>query len=145
MRPLIYSFKQTKKRRKIMNSMDMNRKLVRVLVLLISVFGLLPLAGVTAQDVALQSSQGELVRNNLEAFAKAYTEVGQIHSSYEELIIQSGDESKADALQQEANQKMNQAVVDHGLTVEDYNTIFRAIQSDPTLKEEFMTVLQQTR
>jgi hypothetical protein len=40
---------------------------------------------------------------------------------------------------------MNQAVVDHGLTVEDYNTIFRAIQSDPTLKEEFMTVLQQTR
>lgn len=127
-----------------MNSMDMKRKLVRVLVLLI-VFGLIPLAGLNAQDVALQSTPGDLVRNNLEAFAKAYMEVGQIHSLYEELIIQSGDESKADALQKEANQKMNQVVVDHGLTIEDYNTIFRAIQSDPSLKEEFMTVLQQTR
>jgi hypothetical protein len=125
--------------------MEMNLKLLRVLVLIISVFGLMPLAGLNAQQVALESTQGELVRNNLEAFAKAYTEVGQIHSSYEELIIRSGNESKADALQQEANQKMTQAVEDHGLTIEDYNTIFRAIQSDPGLKEKFMTVLNQTR
>jgi hypothetical protein len=133
-----FSIKQ--KRRKIMKL-----KLMRTLVLIISVIGLMPLAALNAQNVALQSTPGELVRNNLEAFAKAYTEVGQIHSIYEERIIQSGDESKAEALQQEANQKMTQAVADHGLTIEDYNRIFNAIQIDPALKEEFMTVLQQTR
>jgi hypothetical protein len=124
---------------------EMNLKLLRTLVIIISVIGLIPLAVLNAQDVALQSTPGELVRNNLEAFAKAYTEVGQIHSSYEERIIQSADERKAEALQQEANQKMTQAVADHGLTIEDYNTIFKAIQTDPALKEEFMTVLHQTR
>ncbi len=128
-----------------MKSREMNLKLLRTLVLILSVIGLIPLAVLNAQDVALQSTPGELVRNNLEAFAKAYTEVGQIHSSYEERIIQSADERKAEALQQEANQKMTQAVADHGLTIEDYNTIFQAIQSDPALKEEFMTVLHQTR
>jgi GTP1/Obg family GTP-binding protein len=124
---------------------EMNLKLLRTLVIIISVIGLIPLAVLNAQDVVLQSTPGELVRNNLEAFAKAYTEVGQIHSSYEERIIQSADERKAEALQQEANQKMTQAVADHGLTIEDYNTIFKAIQTDPALKEEFMTVLHQTR
>lgn len=131
-----------------MKPMNMSLQFVtvsRVLVLIIIACALVPLASVNAQDVALQSTQEQLVRSNLLAFTKAYTEVGQIHSSYEQRIMQSGDEIKADALQQEANQKMKQAVTDQGLTVEDYNAIFKAIQNDPTLKEEFMTVLYQTR
>lgn len=128
-----------------MQSREMNLKFLRPLLLLMIVIGFMPLSVLNAQDVALQSTPGELVSNNLESFAKAYTEVGQIHSSYEERITQSADERKAEALQQEANQKMTQAVADHGLTIEDYNTIFNAIQTDPALKEEFITVLLQTR
>lgn len=89
--------------------------------------------------------QKELIGPNLEPFAGAYKEVSQIHTAYKQRIIQAKDPAQTDALQQEANQKMNQAVADHGLTIADYNKIFQSIQNDPELKEEFMTVLNRTR
>ena len=116
----------------------------RMPVLFFVVGMLVPLPVLNAQDVALQSIQGESIRNKLQPFAGAYKTVSQIHTTYEQRIIQSKDQVQADALQQEANQKMNQAVADHGLTIEDYNTIFLSIQSDPALQEEFLTVLRQT-
>ena len=116
----------------------------RMPVLFFVVGMLVPLPVLNAQDVAVQSIQGESIRNKLQPFAGAYKTVSQIHTTYEQRIIQSKDQVQADALQQEANQKMNQAVADHGLTIEDYNTIFLSIQSDPALQEEFLTVLRQT-
>ena len=128
-----------------MHSQHISLKSMRGLVLLTSVLSFAPLAGVNAQEVTSQSSPEELVRNNLEPFAGAYKEVSQIHATYEHQIVQSTDQGQADALQQEANQKMNQAVADHGLSVEDYNSMYQTIQGDPALKEEFMTVLHRTR
>ncbi|MEO6202739.1 MAG: DUF4168 domain-containing protein, partial [Nitrospirales bacterium] len=78
-------------------------------------------------------------------FAGAYKEISQIHTTYKERIMQADDPGNSEALQQEANEKMSQAVTDHGLTISDYNTIFQSIQNDPALKEEFMTVLNRTQ
>lgn len=128
-----------------MKSIPMSLNVLRGLVLITSVLSLAPLATLKAQVVESQPPQEELSGNILEPFAEAYKEVSQIHTSYEQRIIQSNDQTQADALQQEANQKMNQAVVDHGLTIEDYNTIFKSIENDPALKKEFMTVLNRTR
>ena len=127
-----------------MNPISMSLKALRVLLLITSVGGLTPLAALNAQDVESQPLQKELIGPKLEPFAGAYKEVSQIHSAYQERILQADDPTQTEALQQEANQKMAQAVVDHGLTIGDYNTIFQTIQSDPALKEEFRTVLNRT-
>jgi len=127
-----------------MKSIPMSLKPLRVLVLITSVMGFVPLAALNAQVGESQPPQEELSGDILEPFAGAYKEVSQIHTTYEQRIIQSNDSAQADALQQEANQKMTQAVADHGLTIKDYNTIFKTIQNDPALKEQFMTVLNRT-
>ena len=129
-----------------MNPMNRNIKSFWVLLSLLSVLCfLMPLSLLQAQDRETQPAQQEMVRNNLQPFAGAYKQISQIYTDYEQRIIQSNGSDQADALQQEANEKMNQAVADHGLSVEDYNTIFRTIQNDPGLKEEFLVVLQKTR
>lgn len=135
-----------------MNSMAMSLQKLSVLLVIPSVLGLGLLSVANAQDVNSQSNtvksqtlQKELIEPNLEPFAGAYKEISQIHTTYKERIIQAGDPTKGEALQEEANQKMSQAVADHGLTIKDYNTIFQSIQNDPALKEEFMTVLNRTQ
>ena len=114
-------------------------------ILIVSALCLLPLSPLKAENHDPSPPQKELIGPNLEPFAGAYKEVYQIHTAYKQRIIQAKDPAQTDALQQEANQKMNQAVADHGLTIADYNKIFQSIQNDPELKEEFMTVLNRTR
>jgi hypothetical protein len=113
-------------------------------ILIISVFVFIPFATLNAQEVAFQAPQEELAKNNLESFARAYRDISVIHTDYERRILVSSDQTEADALQREAIQKMNQAVTDHGLSIQEYNTIHGTIQNDPALKEEFMTVLHRT-
>lgn len=135
-----------------MNSRAMSIQRLGLLLVIASVFGLGPLAVLNAQDVnsqiqtvESQSPKKELIGPKLEPFAGAYKEISQIHTTYKERIMEEADQTKYDALQQEANEKMSQAVTDHGLTISDYNAIFQSIQNDPALKEEFMTVLNRTQ
>lgn len=135
-----------------MNSRTMNVQRLSLLLVITSVFGLGPLAVLNAQDgnskiqtVESQPRQKELIGPNLQPFAGAYKEISQIHTTYKERIMQADDPSKSEVLQQEANEKMSQAVTDHGLTISDYNAIFQSIENDPALKEEFMTVLNRTQ
>jgi hypothetical protein len=127
-----------------MKSIPLRLKSLRVLFLITSVLCLSPLSALNAQVAESQPPQKEITGDILEPFAGAYKEVSQIHTTYEQRIIQSNDPTQADVLQQEANQKMKQAVVDHGLTIQDYNMLFQNIQNGPDLKKEFMTVLNRT-
>ncbi|HNP61428.1 MAG TPA: DUF4168 domain-containing protein [Nitrospirales bacterium] len=135
-----------------MKSIAMRLQKLGVLLVVPSVLGLGFLSVANAQNVNSQSqgvesqpAQKELIEPNLQPFAGAYKEISQIHSTYKERIMQADDPSKTESLQQEANEKMSQAVTDHGLTISDYNAIFQSIQNDPALKEEFMTVLNRTQ
>jgi hypothetical protein len=127
-----------------MKSIPMSLKSLRAMLLITSVLCLSPLGALKAQVAESQPPQKEITGDILEPFAGAYKEVSQIHTTYEQRIIQSNGPTQADVLQQEANQKMKQAVVDHGLTIQDYNMLFQSIESDPALKKEFMTVLNRT-
>ena len=135
-----------------MNSMATSLQKLSVLLVIPGLCGLGLFSVVQAQNVNSQPQkvesrpmQKELIEPNLEPFAGAYKEISQIHTTYKERIIQAGDPGKSEALQEEANRKMSQAVTDHGLTIKDYNAIFQSIQNDPALKEEFMTVLNRTQ
>ncbi|WP_342346936.1 DUF4168 domain-containing protein [uncultured Nitrospira sp.] len=103
---------------------------------------LLSPVAVFAQEGSSESAQQEMVRKNLEPFAGAYKEVSEISSTYTQRISQS-EPDQADALQEEANQKLTQAVANHGFSVEEYNLIFHTIQTEPELQEEFMIALQR--
>ncbi|WNM58774.1 DUF4168 domain-containing protein [Candidatus Nitrospira allomarina] len=130
-----------------MNSMATSLQKLSVLLVIPSLCGLGLFSVVQAQNVNSQPQkvESQLIGPNLEPFAEAYKEISEIHTTYKERIIQAGDPTKSEALQEEANRKMSQAVTDHGLTIKDYNTIFQSIQNDPALKEEFMTVLNRTQ
>lgn len=126
-----------------LNSMSL--KSLKGQLLIVGVLSLVPLTSLKAEVSPSQPVENEISGNILEPFAGAYKEISQIHTTYEQRIIQSNDPAQADVLQQEANQKMQQAVADHGLTVEDYNTLYKSIEKDPALKKEFMTVLNRIR
>ncbi len=128
-----------------MTSIPMSLKSLSVLFVITFALIFVESRVVQAEVAEAPAAQEEISGNILEPFAGAYKEVSEIHSSYEQRIVKSLDPAQADALQQEANQKMTQAVTDRGMTIEDYNTLFQTIQNDPALKKKFMTVLNQTR
>jgi len=105
----------------------------------------LPIGAANAQPVDAQASPDQITGEKLEPFAGAYKQVSEINTTYKQRIMEAGDPTKTEALQEEANQKMNQAVKDHGFTIDGYNEIFKAILNDEKLKEEFMTVLNKTQ
>jgi hypothetical protein len=84
----------------------------------------------------------EITDQQIERFAEAYTEVAQLRDSYTQQIIQADDPDQATELQQEANEKMVEAVENHGLTVGEYNMIAEAIDRDPELQERVLQQLQ---
>ncbi len=128
-----------------MTSIPMSLKSLSVLLVITFALIFVQSRAVQAEVAETSAAHEEISGNILEPFAGAYKEVSEIHSSYEQRIVKALDPAQADALQQEANQKMTQAVTDRGMTIEDYNTLFQTIQNDPALKEKFMTVLNQTR
>lgn len=125
-----------------MKSQQSSLHLFSMVACLASACLLMPAAVLHAQVGSSESAPQEMVRKKLEPFAGAYKEVSEISNTYAQRINQS-EPDQADALQEEANQKLTQAVANHGLTVEDYNLIFHTIQSEPELQEEFMIALQQ--
>lgn len=132
-----------------MNDQSLYRTVSAVTFLLLMMALLSPLAVTYPQDTKVlpsqEAPQAAIDGSQLEPFAGAYKEVTEIHTAYKQRILESTDPAQTDNLQQEANQKMNQVVKDHGLTVEAYNKIFKAILKDPALKEEFLTVLNRTQ
>lgn len=128
-----------------MNRMIQKCNSLRGLLLIGSVLVFSPVSIVYAQPVESQAPTEQIAGEQLEPFAGAYKEVSEINNTYKQRIVDAGDPAKTEVLQEEANQKMNQAVKDHGLTIEGYNKIFKAILNDEALKEEFMTVLNKTQ
>jgi hypothetical protein len=84
----------------------------------------------------------EVSDEQIEQFAEAYSEVAQLRDSYTQQIVQAEDPDRATELQQEANEKMIEAVEDKGLTVGEYNMIAEAMDRDPELQERVLQRLQ---
>lgn len=127
-----------------MSRMQTSIKSSVVMLLASGLFTAVPLAA-HAEEGFSQASQQEISKNELKTFAEAYTEVTQIYNTYENRITQSKEPDQATALQQEANQKMNQAVMDKGLSIEDYNSIYKKIEQDPGLQQQFTQVLSENQ
>lgn len=123
-----------------MNLIQTNLKVFIVLFLISGLINAVPFT-VNAEESLSRASQQEVSQDDLKTFAEAYTQVSQVYNVYENRIIKSKEPGQATALQQEANQKMNQAVRNHGLSIEDYNSIHRMIEKDPSLKQQLTQLL----
>ena len=106
-------------------------------------FGLgasLSLAG--AQDAAPQppaetqapAAGAQTDDTKLKSFAVAFIEVAKVSQSYQPQISAAGTPEDQQRLRKEAGEKMVEAVDEaDGITLDEYNTIIQAAQTDPEL------------
>lgn len=93
-------------------------------------------ASMTAQQKAAMPKSADFSDDQVATFAKAHVKVQAIKADYlKKLGAVSKDPQAAQSVQQEAQQKMVEAVKDAGSDVETYNKIAYAIQYDGDLRE----------
>lgn len=91
--------------------------------------------GAQQQQQTPQSSQN-FSEEDLKSYAVAALQVQQINQNYQPQLQAAGSPEKKQAVQQEAMGKMVQAVQQEGLSVDKYNEISAAIQSDPQVADQ---------
>lgn len=87
-----------------------------------------------AQAAAPQAQSVNVTDKQLQQFAGAQETVNEIRVDAMAKLEKVEDQNQAQEIQQQANQDMVNAVQDSGLSVEDYNLIARAVQSDTNLQ-----------
>ena len=96
------------------------------------------LAESEAQTPATQQavpSSSEIPDSTVEKFVQAQQQVESIRGEYMELVQQAEGQQQAMEIQQEAQDKMIQAVEDSGIKVQEYNMIAQVAQHDSGLKK----------
>ncbi|MDZ7804639.1 DUF4168 domain-containing protein [Thiohalophilus sp.] len=116
--------------------------------LLVALFGMSLSLGAYAQDYGQggaqqQQQQGSQAPANvddasLNKFKDAFAEVNSIRESFAGKLENVEDPQKAQKLQQQAQQDMVSAVEDAGLSVQEYNQIFAAVQQNPELQKKVL-------
>lgn len=71
----------------------------------------------------------------LQLYVQAASEITEIRQSFQEKMSSADSAEQAQSLQQEASEAMVGAVESVGLSVEEYNQIAYALQSDADLRE----------
>ena len=82
-----------------------------------------------------QSSSSTISDQKLSAAAAAMGQVTTIRQSYEQRIAQAPSSDK-ERLTDEANDALQKAVTDQGLSVDEYNTILQTAQNDPAIRQQ---------
>jgi len=86
--------------------------------------------------------QAEISDEEMEQAATAYVEIAKIREDFQERLRQAESQEKVQKLQLEANKEMAEVVEDEGLTIQKYNEIIEAVQSDPEMRNKFNNTLQ---
>ncbi len=89
-----------------------------------------------------QQAQPSFDEQTLERFAGAWNNVQEIRDEYMGEIQAAGDAEQAQALQQEAQEKMVEAVTEAGVEVSEYNEIATRMGQDPEFAQMVMSMAQ---
>lgn len=122
--------------------MTLNKTLLAGLSALALGFGA-SLGAVAAQEAAPTpeveapaAAAPSLDDDKLKSFAMAFLEVNKLTQEYQPQIAAAGTPEDQQRLQQEAGEKMVEAVNDaEGISVDEYNMIIQAAQTDPDLAQ----------
>ena len=77
-----------------------------------------------------------MTEQTVDAFVDAFVAVQEIREDFSERLQSATDEAEAQAMQQEAQEQMIQAVEESGMSVQEYNEVAMALQNDPELMQQ---------
>jgi hypothetical protein len=109
---------------------------------------LAPGASALAQDPArsgypAQQPNEPLADKKLDQFVDAYADVQTIRKKFVSKINNVEDQSKVQAMQQQAQSEMLEAVKDSGLSVGEYNRIASMMDTNPELRQQVIERVEQ--
>lgn len=84
----------------------------------------------------------EVDDGTLSKFVNAYTQVQEINSEYEKRLLNVADADKLAELQEQAQEKMYNAVTRNNISMEDYQRIAQQISTDASLRSRVQEQLQ---
>lgn len=90
-----------------------------------------------APPPAAQAQPAEISDQKLDAAAAALEKVNDIKRSYEQQLT-SAAPAEQERIVTEANTALSKAVTDHGLSVEEYNSIIKVAQNDPQVRQKIL-------
>lgn len=103
-----------------------------------------PDAGGAAQVPGAQQQAATPVSDaEIDQFITAANEIQVLHQDAQAKLSSATDETEAAELRQEAEQEMHAAIEDSGLTLQRYQEIFVAYQSDPQVNEKVTRKMDQ--
>lgn len=115
---------------------------IRKTVLTIALAALFAASGTALAQGGGQPSFGEntpptaaMTEQTIDTFVDAFVAVQGIREDYTERLQAASDQGEAQGLQQEAQEKMMQAVEASGMSVQEYNEVAMTLQNDPELLE----------
>jgi rubrerythrin len=83
--------------------------------------------------------------SDLRAFAKAYIEFEKIRGEYEPKLNTANTPQEKGAVEQEAVAKLNKAVENEGLTMQQYGALYQTVSVDPQLREKILRLIDEER
>jgi len=87
-------------------------------------------------------SASDFSESDLQEFAEAHSSVMEIRDDYTQRLQEAEGREQAMELQEEANERMVEAVTDTGLSVEEYGQIARAASNDTELAERIQSMME---
>jgi len=125
----------------------------RLLAIGLAAAGFLPIPTANAQNQspsppAATTTPGPATRSadipdkKLDAAAAAVKEVSAVSDTYRKKLAQASDAEKKQILDQ-ADKAVEKAVTDQGLSVEEYMTIMKVAENDPTVRDKLIDRLKK--
>ena len=94
-----------------------------------------------SSDAPPAASPANIPDHKIDAVAAAAKRVAVIGDSYEQKLAKANDSEK-EKLVDEANKAITKAVNDQGLTVDEYVSIMKVAQNDPTVRDKIVQRLK---
>jgi predicted ATPase with chaperone activity len=90
------------------------------------------------QDAPAQAQPSGITDQKIDAAAAALEKVTDIKRSYEQQLT-SAPPADQERIVSEANTALSKAVTDHGLSVDEYNSIIKVAQNDPQVRQKILS------
>jgi SAM-dependent MidA family methyltransferase len=90
-----------------------------------------------------QSPSPTISNEKLDAAAAAVTRVASVKQNYQQQLT-AAPPADRDRISGEANNAIQKAVTDQGLSVDEYNSIMEAAQNNPTLRQQLVQRIRHT-
>lgn len=98
------------------------------------------MAAQTSADTSAKVSDSEL-----RTFAKVYTEYQDVTRQYEPALNNAKDPATSKKIQDEANAKLQKLLAKEHMSPEEYNRIFKLVNSDENLRKKVLAMVAEER